>query len=139
MIRAVGVGMNQPPLLEWFVKRADLDCVLVAGRYSLLDTAAASSLLPYCQRHGPAVLAAGAFNSGILADPRPGATYDYVPADYGPATADLLDRARAGRRAPDSGGGGPVVTVDTPSPLGHGGAAPRMPGSHVSAPPPAGR
>ena len=37
-IRAVGVGMNQAPLLEWFVQRADLDCVLVAGRYSLLDT-----------------------------------------------------------------------------------------------------
>jgi D-threo-aldose 1-dehydrogenase len=48
MIRAVGVGMNQPPLPECFVKRADLDCVLVAGRYSLLDTAAASSPLPCC-------------------------------------------------------------------------------------------
>ena len=42
-IRAVGVGMNQAPLLEWFVERADLDCVLVAGRYSLLDTAAAAA------------------------------------------------------------------------------------------------
>ena len=89
MIRAVDVGMNQPPLLECFVKRADLDCVLMAGRYSLLDTAAANSLLPCCQRHGVAVLAAGAFNSGILADPRHGATYD-----SGPATADLLDRAQ---------------------------------------------
>jgi D-threo-aldose 1-dehydrogenase len=89
MIRAVDVGMNQPPLPECFVKRADLDCVLMAGRYSLLDTAAASSLLPCCQRHGVAVLAAGAFKSGILADPRHGATYD-----YGPATADPLDRAQ---------------------------------------------
>ena len=42
-IRAVGVGMNQAPLLEWFVERTDLDCVLVAGRYSLLDTAAAAA------------------------------------------------------------------------------------------------
>jgi aryl-alcohol dehydrogenase-like predicted oxidoreductase len=88
-IQAVGAGMNQAPLLEWFVERADLDCVLVAGRYSLLDTAAADGLFPACQRRGVAVLAAGVFNSGILADPRPGATYDYAPAPAG-----LLDRAQ---------------------------------------------
>jgi len=88
-IRAVGVGMNQAPLLEWFVERADLDCVLVAGRYSLLDTAAANGLFPACQRRGVPVLAAGVFNSGILADPRPGAANDYAPA-----APDLLDRAQ---------------------------------------------
>ena len=83
MIGAVGVGMNQAGLLQWFVERADLDCVLVAGRYSLLDTSAAAGLLPACQQRGVAVLAAGVFNSGILADPRPGATYDYAPAPDG--------------------------------------------------------
>ncbi len=88
-IRAVGVGMNQAPLLEWFVERTDLDCVLVAGRYSLLDTAAARGLFPACQRRGVPVLAAGVFNSGILAAPCPGATYDYAPAPVG-----LLDRAQ---------------------------------------------
>ncbi len=81
--------MNQAPLLEWFVERADLDCVLVAGRHSLLNTAAADSLFPACQRRGVQVLAAGVFNSGILADPRPGAAYDYTSAPPG-----LLDRAR---------------------------------------------
>jgi D-threo-aldose 1-dehydrogenase len=88
-VGAVGVGMNQAPLLEWFVERADLDCVLVAGRYSLLDTSAADSLFPACQRRGVAVLAAGVFNSGILANPRPGATYDYAPA-----AAALVERAQ---------------------------------------------
>ncbi len=88
-IRAVGVGMNQAPLLQWFAERADLDCVLVAGRYSMLDTAAAGGLFPACQRRGVAVLAAGLFNSGILADPRPGATYDYAPAGRG-----VLQRAQ---------------------------------------------
>jgi D-threo-aldose 1-dehydrogenase len=88
-IRAVGVGMNQAPLLEWFVERTDLDCVLVAGRYSLLDTAAARGLFPACRRRGLPVLAAGVFNSGILAAPCPGATYDYAPAPAG-----LLDRAQ---------------------------------------------
>lgn len=80
VIGAVGVGMNQAPPLEWLVARADLDCVLIAGRYSLLDTRAGSSLLPQCHRRGVAVLVGGVFNGGILADPRPGATYDYQPA-----------------------------------------------------------
>lgn len=88
-VSAVGVGMNQAPLLEWFVERADLDCVLVAGRYSLLDTSAADSLFPACQRRGVTVLAAGVFNSGILANPRPGATYDYAAAP-----AALVERAQ---------------------------------------------
>jgi D-threo-aldose 1-dehydrogenase len=89
VIGAVGVGMNQVEMLEWFLSRADLDCVLVAGRYTLLDTRAAVSLFPECQRRGVAVLAAGVFNSGVLADPGPAATYDYLPA-----SPDVMDRAR---------------------------------------------
>jgi D-threo-aldose 1-dehydrogenase len=90
VVRAIGVGMNQVEMLEWFVHRADIDCVLVAGRYTLLDTRAAVSLLPECARRGVAVLAGGVFNSGVLAAaPGPGATYDYRPAPPG-----LIDRAR---------------------------------------------
>jgi D-threo-aldose 1-dehydrogenase len=63
--------------------------VLVAGRYSLLDTSAAAELLPLCADRGVKVLAGGVFNSGILADPRDGARYDYAPA-----SAKLLARAR---------------------------------------------
>lgn len=88
VIGAVGFGMNQAPLLEWFVARADLDCVLIAGRYSLLDGQAARTLFATCQRRGVAVLAGGVFNSGVLAQPGPGATYDYRPAP-----AEVLDRA----------------------------------------------
>jgi hypothetical protein len=61
----------------------------VAGRDTLLDTSAAASLLPECARRGVAVLAGGVFNSGVLADPGPGATYDYQPAP-----PELVDRAR---------------------------------------------
>lgn len=89
VVGAVGVGMNQAGLLEWFVRRADLDCVLVAGRYTLLDTSAARTLFPECLRRGVAVLAGGVFNSGVLASPQPGVTYDYAPA--GP---QILARAR---------------------------------------------
>jgi D-threo-aldose 1-dehydrogenase len=89
VIGAIGVGMNQAAMLEWFLPRTDLDCVLIAGRYSLLDGSAADRLLPECQRRGVAVLAGGVFNSGVLADPGPGATFDYQPAP-----APLVERAR---------------------------------------------
>jgi D-threo-aldose 1-dehydrogenase len=88
-VGAVGVGVNSASLAEWFVSRCDLDCVLVAGRYTLLDDSAARSLFPLCLSRGVAVLAAGVFNSGILADPGDGARYDYAPA--APA---MLARAR---------------------------------------------
>jgi D-threo-aldose 1-dehydrogenase len=80
VIGGVGVGTNDAALAQWFVARADLDVVLVAGRYSLLDARAGVSLLPECRRRGVAVLVGGVFNGGILADPRAGATYDYRPA-----------------------------------------------------------
>ncbi|MFG1685257.1 aldo/keto reductase [Nonomuraea sp. NPDC049269] len=80
MIKAIGVGMNQSEMLTRFVAETDVDCVMVAGRYSLLDRGAADELLPLCLARGVSVLVAGVFNSGVLADPRPGATYDYTPA-----------------------------------------------------------
>ena len=54
--------------------------VLVAGRYTLLDQSAASTLFPLCQQRGVRVLAAGVFNSGILADTGGTARFDYAPA-----------------------------------------------------------
>jgi D-threo-aldose 1-dehydrogenase len=82
VIRAVGVGMNQWRLPARFVEHSDLDVVLLAGRYTLLDSSAADVLLPACRERGVAVIAAGVFNSGILATDRPsaGARYDYRPA-----------------------------------------------------------
>lgn len=90
VIGAVSVGMNQSAMLTRFVAERRLDCVLVAGRYTLLDQSAGDDLLPACVDRGVAVLAAGVYNSGLLADPRPGATFDYAPAD-----AALVDRAQA--------------------------------------------
>ena len=90
LVRAIGVGMNQTRVLERFVRETDVDVILVAGRYTLLDRSAASSLLPACRERGVAVVVGGVFNSGVLADPRPGARYDYAPAGE-----DVLDRARA--------------------------------------------
>ncbi|WP_331766655.1 aldo/keto reductase [Embleya sp. NBC_00896] len=87
VIGAIGVGMNQSAMPARFVAETDLDCVMLAGRYTLLDRTG-TDLLDLCAERGVSVLGAGVYNSGLLADPRPGATYDYAPAD--PA---LLDRA----------------------------------------------
>jgi D-threo-aldose 1-dehydrogenase len=88
VVRAIGAGMNQAEMLTRFVRDLDLDLVLVAGRYSLLDQRALDELLPTCAARGTAVVVGGVFNSGLLADPRPGATFDYAPA-----APELVDRA----------------------------------------------
>jgi D-threo-aldose 1-dehydrogenase len=80
VVGAIGVAMNHPEVLTWLVERTELDCVLIAGRYSLLDVPAGERLFPACEKRGVSVLAAGVYRSGILADPRPGAHLDYVAA-----------------------------------------------------------
>lgn len=80
VIGAVGAGMNQSGMLARFVERGLVDCVLVAGRYTLLEQPALQDLLPAAEAAGVGVIVGGVFNSGLLADPRAGARYDYAPA-----------------------------------------------------------
>lgn len=81
VIGAVGAGMNQVEMLTRFAREADFDCFLVAGRYTLLERPAGAELLPLCEQRGIGVIAGGVFNSGLLADPKPGASYNYAPVD----------------------------------------------------------
>jgi D-threo-aldose 1-dehydrogenase len=74
VVRAIGAGMNQAEMLARFAREGDFDVFLVAGRYTILDQSALTELLPLCVARGIAVVAGGVMNSGILADPRPGAT-----------------------------------------------------------------
>jgi D-threo-aldose 1-dehydrogenase len=92
-IRAVGVGMTQSAMLARFVRETDIDCVLLAGRYTLLDQSAAYDLLPACLDRGVSVIAGGVFNSGILADPTVPSTYDYLPAE--PTIVERAQRLRS--------------------------------------------
>jgi D-threo-aldose 1-dehydrogenase len=93
VIRAVGAGMNQSGMLERFVADLDLDCVLLAGRYSLLDRSGAA-LLDACATRGIGVLLGGVFNSGVLADGDRAPTFDYAPA-----AATVVERTTALREA----------------------------------------
>ena len=79
VIGRVGCGMNQFEMLSRFVDRVDLDCVLLAGRWTLLDRSG-EPLLDQCADRGVQVVVGGVFNSGLLAQPTPGATFDYTAA-----------------------------------------------------------
>ncbi|MGW1788652.1 aldo/keto reductase [Streptomyces tubercidicus] len=87
--RAVGFGMNHSDVAARLVADLDVDVVLCAGRWTLLERTALDDLLPVCARRGTSVVVGGVYNSGLLADPTPGAPYNYAPAP-----APVLDRAR---------------------------------------------
>lgn len=77
-VDAIGLGVGQWDIGYEILASADIDCILLAGRYTLLDQSAFSSgFLAACARRGVGVLAGGIFNSGFLAG---GSTYDYRPA-----------------------------------------------------------
>lgn len=80
-IRAYGLGVNEVPVCLDVMREADIDCILLAGRYTLLDRSAVAELLPLCAARGTSLVVGGVFNSGILATgPVEGAHFDYMPA-----------------------------------------------------------
>jgi D-threo-aldose 1-dehydrogenase len=81
VVGAIGVGLDFPWVGVRFLEETTVDCLLVAGRYTLLDRSAERELLPLCAANGVSVIAASVFNSGILADPSRNESYMYKPAD----------------------------------------------------------
>ncbi|MFE1953522.1 aldo/keto reductase [Streptomyces sp. NPDC059524] len=79
LVRAIGFGMNHSAPLAAYVAEYEVDVVLIAGRFSLLDHEALTTLLPLCARTGTAVVVGGVFNTGLLADPSPDAMFNYRP------------------------------------------------------------
>ncbi|WDZ87757.1 aldo/keto reductase [Micromonospora cathayae] len=89
VVGAIGVGCNHVDLALRLVERLELDYVLLAGRYTLLDQSALGELLPRALDRGTRIIAAGVFNSGILATGDPDGFYNYRKAP-----ADIVDRVR---------------------------------------------
>ena len=82
--QAIGIGVNETAVCLEMMQRCQLDCILLAGRYTLLEQDSLHTVMAQAQRHGAAIIIGGAFNSGLLADPRaPGATYNYAPVEAG--------------------------------------------------------
>jgi D-threo-aldose 1-dehydrogenase len=92
-VAAIGAGMNHTEVQSQLVRQCDLDVVLVAGRYTLLDQSAMDELLPACEECEVSVVIGGVFNSGVLVDPAPGARFDYVPA-----SDEIVERAQLLRK-----------------------------------------
>lgn len=84
--------MNSSAMLADLVRQTDLDVVMLAGRYTLLEQDALDDLLPVCCERRVAVVAAGVFNSGLLAQARPP---DDAKYNYADAPRALVGRAQA--------------------------------------------
>ncbi len=80
VIRFVGVGMTQAPMLARFIREADIDIVLEAGVYTLLDAQALDALLPEATSRGVSVVAAQAMHGGLI-DGVPNPLFRYRPVD----------------------------------------------------------
>ncbi|MBO9628428.1 MAG: aldo/keto reductase [Shinella sp.] len=90
-IKAFGLGVNEIPVCLDVLHETDLDCILLAGRYTLLDRSAVAELLPLCAAKSTSLVVGGVFNSGILATgPVEGAHFDYMPA-----TVDIAGKVGA--------------------------------------------
>src|SRR6185437_6666193 len=92
LLRWIGIGVNECEVCLEVLERAPLDCILLAGRYTLLEQPALTSgLLDVCSQRGTKLIAAGVFNSGLFATPPSKAS----PYNYVNVPPDILDRAQA--------------------------------------------
>jgi D-threo-aldose 1-dehydrogenase len=90
IIDAIGVGINESDTSTRFIKAGDFDCMLLAGRYTLLEQGALEEFLPECTKRQVSVILGGPYNSGILTgNVKAGATHDYVAAP-----AALIEKAQ---------------------------------------------
>lgn len=97
-IGAIGLGVNENEICIELLQDYVLDVILLAGRLTLLDRSAEEALVPRCLEVGTSLVLGGIFNSGILATgPKPGATYDYMPASASilAATSRLQSKAQS--------------------------------------------
>lgn len=91
-VRAIGLGVNEPEVCVELLGKCELDCILLAGRYTLLEQPALAELLPLCERQRVSIICGGPFNSGILAaGSRAGAQAHY---NYAAPPAAVLERVR---------------------------------------------
>lgn len=124
VIRAVGIGVNETEPCVRFATHCDMDCFLLAGRYTLLEQGGLDDLLPLAEQKKISFLLGGPFNSGILATgPVPGAKYNYKPAP--PEILDRVRRIEAVCQRHDV----PLAAAAIQFPLGHDRVASIVPGA----------
>ncbi len=118
VIKGIGIGTNDIVYAAKFLRDGDFDCMLMAGRYSLLEQPALAEVLPLALEKDVGVMLGGVLNSGILATgPVAGATYNYTPAP-----PDVLDKVGKIERVCQSHGVA-LPTAAIHFPLGHAAVA----------------
>ena len=90
-VDAIGIGVNETLICEELLGQVELDVILLAGRYTLLEQGALA-LLNRCAQLGVKVIVGGPFNSGLLVTPPDSTVVRY---NYENAPRDMLDRAQA--------------------------------------------
>lgn len=120
---AIGLGVNESEIAEEVLTHVDLDVVLLAGRYTLLEQAPLDSFLPLCAARGVAVIVGGPFNSGALVESPDGA----VHYNYAPAPAAIRARVE-GLRGVCARHGVPLGAAALQFCMGHPGVASVIPG-----------
>jgi len=82
VIGAFGLGVNEAEVCSQIMDRFDVDCFLLAGRFTLLEQDPLDEFLPKCLKQNVSIIIGGPYNSGLLArSKREDATYDYKPVD----------------------------------------------------------
>lgn len=92
LVRAIGLGTNDVDVVLQVLREADLDVLMLAGRYSLLDHSALPALLPHCVARGVRIALGGVFNSGILATGVRRTSGGAVSFNYAQAAREWLER-----------------------------------------------
>ncbi|SEJ88439.1 D-threo-aldose 1-dehydrogenase [Sphingobium sp. AP50] len=88
-VGAIGIGVNEVAICDELLDHVELDMILLAGRYTLLDRSA-ERLLARCAELGVRVIVGGPYNSGILARDLKGPLH----FDYAVPSAEILGKAQ---------------------------------------------
>jgi D-threo-aldose 1-dehydrogenase len=113
-VGAIGLGVNETAVCEEVLAEVELDVILLAGRYTLLEQGALGSLLPRCASVGVQVVVGGPFNSGVLVETAAGPSH----YDYAPAPAEVRTRV-ARLRDLCAAHGAPLAAAALQFPLAH--------------------
>lgn len=121
-VGAIGLGVNECDICVRLLEACDFDCLLLAGRYTLLEQPALDRLLPLCDERSVSIIVGGPYNSGILAAPQAHAHYNYEKAP--PRIVERVQRILAICEEHDT----PVQAAALQFPLAHPRVAAVIPG-----------
>lgn len=94
-IRAYGLGVNEVEVCQKLLDVCEPDCILLAGRYTLLEQSALHHLFPRCIKQGVSIMAGGVYNSGILASFDALSQNNAAYYNYQPASSEIKRKVQA--------------------------------------------